>query len=383
MQTGVKSPLKNQPDNQTESPVRLVIWGLVIFLFLVFLFSSCGWISLLVAPINASADTQSKLRANYGSWPALQFERLDEAIILEIVRDEGWSDAVYPETLSGRSFWGPASSGTQTPQPEGGVTPTLSPMPSTTPTLTRTITPNPSYSPTPSATMTVTSTVSPTLTNTATSTPTSTSTNTQTATATATSTATQTATLTSTPTITQTPTPSTTPTPSNTPPPTATGSCWGDPPPGGLNVGAPDGAFLTLACGTSFIFDLGGDPIVTHPGYDFVYYERLSGGVIFMDAVAIAVCTDSSCSTRYPVFRWGDGALDMNTNIGGAGYTPGEPDNAEIPISDLYGSWPYQTGITIDVDAVAPGGTYRYVAIRSLAVGDMDGAEVDSIQVLP
>ncbi len=102
-----------------------------------------------------------------------------------------------------------------------------------------------------------------------------------------------------------------------------------------------------------------------------------------MDSVAVAVCPDAACATRYSVFRWGDGTLDTNTNIGAAGYSPGEPDNAVIPISALYGSSPYQTGITIDVDAVAPGGTYRYVAIRSLGVGDMDGAEVDSILILP
>ena len=148
-------------------------------------------------------------------------------------------------------------------------------------------------------------------------------------------------------------------------------------------MGSPDGAYLTLGCGQTYIVDLGGNPIITHAGYDIVYYERLSSGNVLMDTVTVAVCTDPACSTKYLVFHWGDGALDTNTNIGAAGYTPGEPDNALIPPSALYGSSPYQTGITIDVDAVAPSGTYRFISIHSFGGGDWLGAEIDAIEVLP
>jgi hypothetical protein len=72
--------------------------------------------------------------------------------------------------------------------------------------------------------------------------------------------------------------------------------------------------------------------------------------------------------------------IDTNTNIGVLGYSPGEPDNQVIPQSVLYGV-PLQTGITIDVDAVAPAGTYRYVRLTSPT--SVDGSEVDALEVLP
>jgi hypothetical protein len=129
---------------------------------------------------------------------------------------------------------------------------------------------------------------------------------------------------------------------------------------------------------------MSGNPVVTHSGYDLVYYERPAGvSGIYMDAVIVEVCTDATCSTSYTVFNWGNGALDSNTNIGAAGYSPGEPDNASIPESALYGSSPLQVGITIDVDAVAPAGTYAYIRITSPSGGDSDGSEIDSLEVLP
>jgi hypothetical protein len=87
-----------------------------------------------------------------------------------------------------------------------------------------------------------------------------------------------------------------------------------------------------------------------------------------------------------PVFNWGDNIVDSNTNIGQAGYgAAGEADNQQIPFSALYGSGSLQTGVAIDVDAVAlPGpGIYRWVRIRSPLGGDNDSAEVDAIEVLP
>jgi hypothetical protein len=154
-----------------------------------------------------------------------------------------------------------------------------------------------------------------------------------------------------------------------------------------FNFGTPDGAFHTIGCGQSIIVDLGGSPIVTHAGYDLVYYERYTaaGPGIYMDSVVVEVCSDASCTTTYTVFDWNDGALDLNTNIGAGGYTPGEPDNEPIPEGALYGTPPFQVGITIDVDAVAPSGTYGYLRLSAPAMGGSvtDGAEVDSVEILP
>jgi hypothetical protein len=50
----------------------------------------------------------------------------------------------------------------------------------------------------------------------------------------------------------------------------------------------------------------------------------------------------------------------------------------------LYGTAPYTTGIAIDIDGVAPAGTYQYVRIYSPPGGpDGYGPEVDAIEVLP
>lgn len=138
-----------------------------------------------------------------------------------------------------------------------------------------------------------------------------------------------------------------------------------------------------MGCGQDYIVDLGGNPIVTHAGYDLVYYERMIDPVVYMDWVVVQVCPDAACSTRYTVFNWGNGSLDVNTNLGAAGYTAGEPDNDPIPESAFYGSYPLRVGVTIDVDAVAPAGTYRYVRIVSPNGGGGDGAEIDALQVLP
>jgi hypothetical protein len=368
----------------------LIIRGLAIFLCLILLFLSCGTFSIWAARLDTAIDTRSKLAADYRPWPDLGIAPLASQVLEDIARDRGTD----PERLKtiiplGESIW----NGSTAVEDSAAPTPTASPSASTSPTLTQTATmtstPNPSHSPTATSTMTATATMTMTATPTSTPTATSTPTMTPTPTHTFTSTATQTPTPTVTPTATQTPTETRTPTASNTPlptstpSPTATASCWGDPPPGGLNLGTPDGAFLTLSCGQSYIVDLGGNPIVTHAGYDLVYYERFASGLLYVDSVVVAVCTDAACTTRYTVFNWGNGSLDMNTNLGSNGYTPGEPDNTNIPLSVLYGSWPYQSGIAIDVDAVAPGGTYRYVRITSPAGGDFDGSEVDALEVLP
>jgi len=124
---------------------------------------------------------------------------------------------------------------------------------------------------------------------------------------------------------------------------------------------------------------------VAHAGYDLVYYEHYASAVpgILMDFVIIEVCSDAVCSLSYPVFNWGDGIVETNTNIGLAGFSFGEPDNDPIPEAVLYGVSPLQVGITIDVDAVAPAGTYPYLRLSAPGGPQTDGAEVDSIEVLP
>jgi hypothetical protein len=152
--------------------------------------------------------------------------------------------------------------------------------------------------------------------------------------------------------------------------PTPTASCSGDVPPGGLNVGSPDGAFLTLGCGQSYIVDLGATPIETHAGYDLVYYERYAvdpglGPGIYMDAVTVEVCVDALCLTAYTVFSW-----------------PSARDNEFLPESSLHGTPPLKTGIEIDVNGPAPAGTFGYIRITS--PGSMtDGSETDALEVIP
>jgi hypothetical protein len=126
------------------------------------------------------------------------------------------------------------------------------------------------------------------------------------------------------------------------------------------------------------------NPGMPHAGYDLVYYERENPvGAISLDWVIVEIGNCSSGSW-YPVFNWYDNVLDSNTNIAAAGYGIGEQDNKVIPVGVLYGSSPYQTGIAIDVDAVAPPpGLYNCVRISSPFGGDNDAAEVDAVEVLP
>jgi hypothetical protein len=185
---------------------------------------------------------------------------------------------------------------------------------------------------------------------------------------------TPTSTPTSTPSPTSTDTPTSTPTPTDTPVPCSGGN------PAGLNIGGPDGIFASIDCGGAIIVDLGAaaiDTTTTDPSIpDFVYYEREGNpGEVAMDWVIVDVSTDSS--TWITVFNWGDFLSDTNTNV--AGLT--ENDNEPIPMALLYGPPPpLQTGVTIDIDPIAPPGIYRWIRIRSPLGGSNDFAEVDAIQ---
>jgi hypothetical protein len=132
---------------------------------------------------------------------------------------------------------------------------------------------------------------------------------------------------------------------------------------------------MTLNLGANIIVN--GSPDAS---YDLVYYENENpANNIMLDWVILEIGNCSSGSW-YPVFTWYDGIVDTNTNVYAAGYGNGEQDNKLIPTSALS---PYQTGIAIDVDAVAPPGMYNCVRIQSPLGGDNDPAEVDSVQVLP
>jgi hypothetical protein len=157
--------------------------------------------------------------------------------------------------------------------------------------------------------------------------------------------------------------------------------CWQNIPPGEPNIGAPNGIIAEIGCGQARIIDLGASPITTHPDYDFVYYEfENPPGFVTMDWVIVQVGADSS-GPWHTVFYWGDGLPDTNTNL--AGLSLPENDNRPIPTTELYGSAPYISGITIDVDQRAPAGVYQYLRLLSPFGGDNDGAQVDAIQFLP
>lgn len=186
-----------------------------------------------------------------------------------------------------------------------------------------------------------------------------------------------------TPTFSRTWTPSITPTPSNTftPRPTsAPGSAcpqWDEP-----DIGAPDGNFCDLGANQQYIFDLSGNPIVTQPGYDFVFYEYGYPGpppYVLMDWRYIDVGTTSS-GPWVTVFNWGDDVADTNSNVGAAGYgAGGEANDASVPMSVLYGTPPLQTGIAIDVDPIAGAGTYPYVRVRSYNTA----SNLEAVGVIP
>ncbi|MCA9904921.1 MAG: hypothetical protein KC547_13785, partial [Anaerolineae bacterium] len=197
---------------------------------------------------------------------------------------------------------------------------------------------------------------------------------------------TETATATSTPTSTPTDTPTATSTPTNTPPGAATATlipvtC----PPGEPDIGLPDDVICSIGPGAGLVIDLGSTPINTHAGFDIVSYEMRSTanpGYILMDFTIIQVGRNHN-GPWYTVFYWGDNILDANTSVGQAGYgAAGEANEQPIPmvVPVLYDGNGLTTGIAIDIDAVAPSGTYRYVRIIGL---NATGSEVDAIQLLP
>jgi hypothetical protein len=142
-----------------------------------------------------------------------------------------------------------------------------------------------------------------------------------------------------------------------------------------------------VACGGSVIVDFGAANAIvvsggSEPAFDLVYYEMENpANNIQLDWVLLEVGPSSS-GPWTQVFYWGDGILDANSNIGQAGYgSAGESDNQLIRLVELYNG--NTTGVAIDVDAVAPAGTYQWLRITTPLGGNNDGAEVDSVQSLP
>src|SRR5574342_1194795 len=97
-----------------------------------------------------------------------------------------------------------------------------------------------------------------------------------------------------------------------------------------------------------------------------------------MDDVRVEVCTSASCATAYTVFYWGDGTFDANTSFAGLPICAGEPDNCQVTNGYMYNG----SGIQIDVDAVAPPGTYTRIRLWAPAYNPptiTDGAEGDAL----
>lgn len=154
------------------------------------------------------------------------------------------------------------------------------------------------------------------------------------------------------------------------------------------NIGVADGKFFGQACGQPpFVISLGANPVVTHDGYDMIYYEvqyDRDPSVVWLDFVIVEV-GNSVTGPWLQVFNWGDQKFDANTSLGAAGFgRGGEINELAIPITvpPFYGTLPRATGIAIDVDAVVPPGTYRFVRISTLPTGCRT-AEADAIQIIP
>ena len=164
------------------------------------------------------------------------------------------------------------------------------------------------------------------------------------------------------------------------------------------NVGAPNGLTFSISCGSEVVVDLGGTPAGTNGNedYDLVYYELgqsdppTSTSFIFMDWLVLQV-GQTTAGPWFTVFYWGDDVVDTNSNIGPTygGDGNGEINNEVIPTTAMYGTSPYTTGITIDIDARAPVGTYQYVRLYapggppspSGGGGPLDAPNIDAIEV--
>jgi hypothetical protein len=426
MGTSGKDGRRKDPDPTADSDIRsqlkdLARWLLVLPLIFLLLFS-CG----RLAAEGVTPEIKTAIRAyiipDYKVWENIPFfQPVSKEIVEKVIEEEGsLIGAVATGTLWPTPGEGtevallpsitPTPQPTQTSQPPASQTPrptttptrvpdTAIPPPTKTfspsntptqtqtptrtypppPTLTRTPTIQPPPPPTNTLTPTITRTPTITLTPTPSQTPTRTSTVTQTPTptntATQTSTPTQTSTVTMTPTVTQTPTETSTPTitPTQTPTQTPTPTPIIISP--FLSPGPPDGSVISVPCLEGVIYDLGG--LTNYPS--LVFYENATGGIINLDVVIISVSA-SSTGPWDNVFYWGDGNPGNNGTIQAYHYASGELDNEVIPTTELFGTDPFQSGITIPISSSFM--PYQFVQI-SAPFFCGDPGEVDSIEIYP
>jgi|GEM_PF-1730217 len=146
-------------------------------------------------------------------------------------------------------------------------------------------------------------------------------------------------------------------------------------------IGSGDGDWLELPPGSSIDMIIA-PAINTHGSNapDMVYYERIAfGTTVDLDWVRVEISANGI--DWFEVFYWGDANEDTNTNVTHAicPLVSGiEEDNCHIDTSSLYGS----TGVTIDIDARVPAGSYSWVRITS-PVGNGDPSDINSIEPLP
>jgi uncharacterized repeat protein (TIGR01451 family) len=143
---------------------------------------------------------------------------------------------------------------------------------------------------------------------------------------------------------------------------------------------SPSGTSITLAFST---------PLTVGVGNYLVYYEMGVGTGMLMDQVKIEI---SDGYNWHPVFNWGGGGADTNSNLDVLVIGGSENDNRDfsfLPVSNVLhplgtGSVGNPaTGVTIQVDGIVPNGTYPYIRITASSGDSGDGCDVDAIEILP
>jgi hypothetical protein len=334
-------------------------WTIVVIVILVLgfiLVLVAGQLALRFSPgweLNASMDSRIDPNSTFvASRPDGFIEPVDASILTQ----PGWVDFLTPSVtvITGTPF--PPTTLTPSPAPTTALSATSTVTVAASPTNTFVFIPwtqTSTRKPKPTE-------PGPTLTDIA-STPTLITA--PTATQTSTSTVTSTPTVTTTATITQTPI--TIPT-DTTPPEIGT---------------TPDGVVYLLPSGESLT--LGINLVASGDGrYDLVYYERPApGGTgIFLDWVIVEI---GDGTNWYTVFYWGNNVADTNSNMDfnllPNPQAPEEGDQRDVPTASLYNG----TGIAINIDGIAPAGTYSYIRFTA-PPGDSDNQmEIDALEVLP
>jgi len=150
------------------------------------------------------------------------------------------------------------------------------------------------------------------------------------------------------------------------------------------DIGPPDGIVMFPAEGTTTTYVI--SPTITSDGSntpDFVYYEQATSTGISMDVVIVELSKDGG--TWVPVFNWGNGLDDTNTNVSlsiiGYGDDPLDPEYDGRGIADAY--LYNHTGIAIDIDSLGLSGSYPWIRFYcpTSAEGNLDGScDIDAIQ---